>query len=328
MVPGANPARLIAMVAGLGSDTPAMTIDRGAASGLDAIILAKRAIVAGEAECVIAGGAEALSTAPWRVARPRGAHQLPRFLPPTSSQWDPAAPEEGIEAAEAIARRLGIGRAEQDAYVTRALLRIARAASERRLAGEITAVRTAAEEMRDESASHRRDDALDEAETLIDGGTLTGANTAEPADGAALAVIVSDAVHAHLGKPPALRVTDAVMTAGDPTQLPGAAHAVAHLKQRSAAALWKRLAGIEMSDTSALEAIVTARAAHIDEDLVNADGGALVRGHAHGAAGAILLARLFTQMIRAPATRRLPVAAAVSGTLDGLGSAALFEAIL
>src|SRR5262249_27937056 len=68
---GGNPARLIALAAGLSDDVPAVTIDRQCGSGLDAILGAIRAIAAGDAEVIVAGGAEALSTAPWRIAKPR-----------------------------------------------------------------------------------------------------------------------------------------------------------------------------------------------------------------------------------------------------------------
>ena len=68
---GGNPARLIALAAGLSDSVPAATIDRQCGSGLDAILAAIRAIAAGDAEVIVAGGAEAISTAPWRVAKPR-----------------------------------------------------------------------------------------------------------------------------------------------------------------------------------------------------------------------------------------------------------------
>ena len=120
---GGNPARLIALAAGLPETTPAASIDRQCGSGLDAILAAARAIKLGDAHAVIAGGAEAISMAPWRVAKPRSLQQLPRFL-----GYEPGAGEERdvpahVESAEVLAARLGIGRAEQDAYALRSLLK-------------------------------------------------------------------------------------------------------------------------------------------------------------------------------------------------------------
>src|SRR5919198_706432 len=77
---GGNPARLIALAAGLPETASALTIDRQCGSGLDAILAAIRTIVGGEADVIVAGGAESLSTAPWRIAKPKSLHQLPHFI--------------------------------------------------------------------------------------------------------------------------------------------------------------------------------------------------------------------------------------------------------
>jgi acetyl-CoA C-acetyltransferase len=316
------------MCAGLGLDTPALTVDRGMVSGLDAILLAERAIASGQADCVIAGGAEALSTAPWRVARPRRPQQLPRFLPLTALGQESGETLEAIEALETLARRHHISRADQDAFVMRSMLRVERAASGRRLNGEIVPIRHHSEEMRDEPPGHRTDEALADAEPYDAGGTVTSENMAEAADGAAFAVVVSEGLHENLGRPPALRVAERHSSASDPGVASGAASALDGLRQRCGDDAWARLGAVEISETSAIDALVCARTSGIDEELFNADGGAVVRGHAHAAAGAILVARLFTQMIRAPRDRRVPVAAAVAGSLDGLGTAMLIEAVL
>ena len=77
---GNNPARLVALAAGLPESVPATTIDQQCASGLEAILSAIRTIAIGEAEIILAGGAEAVSLAPWRIAKPRSVHQTPRFI--------------------------------------------------------------------------------------------------------------------------------------------------------------------------------------------------------------------------------------------------------
>src|SRR5262249_59627258 len=77
---GGTPARIIGLAAGLGEGVSALTVDRQCASGLDAILLGARAVALGEARIVVAGGGESLSTAPWRVARPKSLFQTPRFL--------------------------------------------------------------------------------------------------------------------------------------------------------------------------------------------------------------------------------------------------------
>src|SRR4051794_40252200 len=134
---GGNPARLIALAAGLPETAPAATIDRQCGSGLDAILAAVRAVSLGDAQAIVAGGAEAISMAPWRVAKPRNLQQLPRFI-----SYEPGSGEERegpahIESAETLAIKYGIGRAEQDAYALRSFLKAEQAREHKRFIGEI-----------------------------------------------------------------------------------------------------------------------------------------------------------------------------------------------
>src|SRR3990172_4836282 len=77
---GGNPARVIALAAGLPETVSASTIDRQCGSGLDAILSSIRRVAMGDAEAIIAGGAETISTAPWRISKPRSLYQLPHFM--------------------------------------------------------------------------------------------------------------------------------------------------------------------------------------------------------------------------------------------------------
>ncbi len=109
---GGNPARLIALSAGLPLAAPAMTIDRQCGSGLDAVLHAIRVIDRGEAHIVVAGGVESLSTAPWRIAKPKSVYQIPHFIglePPTAGPSDIPQP---LVASEALAQRHQISRAQ------------------------------------------------------------------------------------------------------------------------------------------------------------------------------------------------------------------------
>jgi acetyl-CoA C-acetyltransferase len=112
---GGNPARLIALAAGLPETVSATTIDRQCGSGLDAVLSAIRRVAAGDAEAIIAGGAETISTAPWRISKPKSLYQLPHFM-----SFEPGAAEERegsplIESSEALSSRLGTRRAPQAA---------------------------------------------------------------------------------------------------------------------------------------------------------------------------------------------------------------------
>ena len=103
---------------------------------------------------VIAGGAEFISTAPWRVARPKSLFQTPRFLGP-ETEGDGGETSHSVAASEELATRLGITRLRQDNYTLQSHLKAELATSERRFVGEIVPLRMAGEEARDETAERR-----------------------------------------------------------------------------------------------------------------------------------------------------------------------------
>lgn len=105
---GGNPARLVALTSGLPDATPALTVDRQCASGLEAIVQAQHLIASGAARIVVAGGMESLSTAPWRVARPRNPYLMPRFI--GHDQGDGSDASRLVDAAETVAQRFQIAR--------------------------------------------------------------------------------------------------------------------------------------------------------------------------------------------------------------------------
>jgi acetyl-CoA C-acetyltransferase len=307
---GDNPARLVGLAAGLGDNVPALTVDRQCASGLDAILLGMRAVALGEASVVVAGGAESLSTAPWRVARPRSLFQTPRFMGFEAADGDGAEAPHSVVASEQLARRLGITRLRQDNYTLHSHIKAERAASERRFLGEIVPLRMAGAEARDEGAGLADIDELAALAPLLPpDGTHTSGNTSLLHDAAAIVVIVSPRVHADLGAPPALRLT-----------------ALEKLLQVNGGFSRKHLELIEMSETSAAQALALRDAFDLDDEL-NPDGGALTRGHSLGAASAVSVVRLFTRMARARNGQRVQFGAVTQGAIGGLGVAALFEAV-
>ena len=325
---GGNPARLIALAAGLSDSVPAATIDRQCGSGLDAILSAIRAIAAGDAEVMVAGGAEAISTAPWRIAKPRTLYQLPRF-----TSFEPGPAEDGgvpplIEATEAMASRLGISRAQQDAYALRTHLKAEAARTSKRFTAEIVPIRANPEEARDQSAVEPDfKDLAQLAPYQQPDGTLTPGNTSAMHDGAAMAVVVSETVWAELGKPRALRLVAQSIRGVSPEEEAFAPiEAVKTLNERMNGFKRSDIGIIEMSESSAAQAIALAQSLELDEDLLNPDGGAIARGHPLGAAGAVLVTRLFTRMAREQ-EKRPKLGVAVLGAQGGMGLAAMFEAV-
>jgi acetyl-CoA C-acetyltransferase len=326
---GGNPARIVGLAAGLGDGAAALTVDRQCASGLDAILIGMRAVALGEASIVVAGGAESISTAPWRVARPKSLFQTPRFLGPEADAGEAGDLPPSAAASEALARRLGISRQRQDSYTLGSHLKAERATGERRFVGEIVPLRMAGEEARDQGAEVVGIDELEELEPLLPpDGTVTSGNSSMLQDGAAVAIIVSAEVRAELGDPPALRLLASSIQgvgAGEEARAPVAA--LEKLLRPNGIDPRAGLSLVEMSEASAVEALAVRDAFDLSEDALNPDGGALARGHPLGAAGAVSVARLFTRMVRSRNGTTPGLGAVTQGAIGGLGVAALFEAV-
>lgn len=326
---GANPARLVALAAGLPETISALTIDRRCASGLDAIVAAIRTVASGAAEIVVAGGAESLSTAPWRIARPRNPFQTPHFINLDPTHPDAGTDQQPFATSQALADKLGITRLAQDELAFASHTRAEAAREARRFVGEIVALRANAEEMRDQNATAPELEEFSEEIPFRGGdGTLTPANTSPLTDGAAFAVVVSEAAWQNLGKPPALRLlASAALGVAPAEDAFSPIHATRRLLDGKHSTPLEGVGVIEMSETSAAQVIAYAAALHIDPLRVSPEGGAVVRGHPLGAAGAILVTRLFTALVRNPGPESPAHGLATLGALGGIGAAALFERV-
>ena len=259
---GGNVARIIALAAGL-PHVAGLTMDRQCTGGLDAILLARALVESGAARVVIAGGAESYSRAPQRIWDGVARAQA-RFVP---KGWDDP---DMAEAADLVAREAGITRAAQDAYAveSHAKYRVA--------GGEIAPI----DGVTRDPAAGRVTAALAARAAPI-AGSITAANTALAADGAAFVLVVADDL-ATAG----LRILRGANVGGDPAR-PGLA----------AKAAIDAVGGAGADVAEVMEAYAC-QAIHAVAGLarVNIGGGALARGHAIGASGAILAVRLFYEM--------------------------------
>lgn len=325
---GDNPARLIALASGLPVAAMATTIDQQCASGLEAILSAARRIAAGEAEIIVAGGVESLSTAPWRIAKPRSLFQTPHFIRPEPMGAPPMAEHVPHTSLEALAERLEISRAAQDAWAFASHAKANEAREARRFVGEIVPLRSTTEEARDQSAVGPDVDDLADLEPISgDKGTLTTGNISALHDGAAFVVAVSEAEWERRGKPPALRpVVNAALGVEPGQEAEAPIAAVQKLYGRLNGLDRSTISVFELSEASAVQAIALCRQLGLEEAKVNPDGGAVVRGHPLGASGAVLVTRLFSRLVRNAERARGPrYGVAALGANGGLGLAALFE---
>lgn len=325
---GGNPARLIALSAGLPESVPAVTLDRQCASGLEAILSAARLIESGAGEVVIAGGAESASTAPWRVSKPRSLyHGLPRFYDQAPFAPSEMGDPQMVQAAENVARKYNISRADQDAYALASHQKAV--AGERRGAfdDEIVALAGGAAERRDECPKPDISAALlaRMSPLIPPDGTVTAGNSCPVNDAAAFTVVVSKAVHARLGHPPGLAVLGGRAAGVNPNLLGiGAVPAVRKLLADVGNPHGDKLVAVEFNEAFASQVLATLRELNIDPHIVNSEGGAIALGHPYGASGAILVVRLFTRLVREAGRVADGLALAMLAAAGGLGVAVAF----
>jgi acetyl-CoA C-acetyltransferase len=303
---GGNPARLLALAAGLPERVAGLSIDRQCAGGLDAILIARALVESGAAEVVIAGGVESYSRRPLRYRTDPGggaavAYDHARFTPWADS--DPGM----TQAAAGLAIDLGISRTDQDAWA------VASHAAARVGLGEIVEL---AGQSRDAFARGLSLAVASRAKVLQ--GDITAANAAVAADAAAFVLVVSDRVAARLAPDRGLRIIGGVTLGGDPEQ-PGVAPIAAIKTVLSGAGITPDQVSVaEIMEAYAVQAMACVAGAGLDAARVNIGGGALSRGHPIGASGAILAVRLFYEL-------QAGMGLAAIASAGGIGTALLVQ---
>lgn len=325
MGPGGNIARVAALAAGLGTDVPGVTVDRQCGSGLAAILQAAQAIRAGEAQFILAGGAESASTAPVRARRgvdgsPDTPYERAPFAPPEFGD-----PDMGV-AADHLAARAGITRQRQDAY---AAASHAKALAARRTGAFDDEIVPVGEADRDEHPRPLRPTVLARMPAaFVPGGNVTAGNSSPVSDGAAAVAVVSATA---CRDSPGLRLVTGAVRGCDP-RLPGWGPVPAVRQVLATAGVTiDDVAAVEIVEAFAGQVLTVTDALGLDPldahaGVVCADGGALALGHPWGATGAVSVVRLFSRLVRAgaePGTLGLATAA-VGG---GMGVAALFTVV-
>lgn len=304
---GGNPARLIALAAGLPESVAGLSIDRQCAGGLDALLIAKSMVESGMAEIVVAGGVESYSRRPQRLRTFANGNAPEPYNQPPFAPWPNRDPEM-VDAADALAIAMGITRAAQDEWAIRSHKTALAIPS---LPEEIVPI---AGQLRD-PFTRRLSPAL-AARAKPVSGCITTANMAVAADGAAFCVIVSDRMRRKLG-------TDGIAllggaTKGDRPELPGIAPLAAIRATFEKTNLHSNdITVAEVMEAFAVQAIACVEGAGLNPDCVNLGGGALARGHPIGASGSINAVRLFHEL-RARGGTGLAAIAAAGGIATAL----------
>jgi acetyl-CoA C-acetyltransferase/acetyl-CoA acyltransferase len=300
-----NVARMAALLGGLPEEVPGSTVNRLCGSGLDALATAARAVVAGEADLLVAGGVESMSRAPFVMPKATAAFARAAEVYDTTIGWRLVNPlmkkgwgiDSMPETAENVAADFGVDRVAQDEFAFRSQQRAAKAQADGRLAEEIVPVTVPAgkrETKLVEADEHPRETSLEKLAALPtpfrEGGTVTAGNSSGVNDGAVALLVASAAAVERYGLTPLARVRGAA-AAGVPPRIMGIGPVPATRKLLDRQGLGLAdLDVIELNEAFAAQSVAVLRELGLPEDAehVNPNGGAIALGHPLGASGARL----------------------------------------
>ena len=300
-----NVARMAALLAGLGAAVPGTTVNRLCGSGLDAVGMAARAIKAGEAELVIAGGVESMSRAPFVMPKADSAFSRANAVFDTTIGWrfvnrrlkDEFGIDSMPETAENVAQEFHVSREDQDKFAAESQRRAAAAQASGRLAAEIVAVTIPQRKGdpvvvdKDEHPRETTAEKLAQLKPIVKpDGSVTAGNASGVNDGAAALIVASQAAIDKYGLTPRARVLGGAVAGVEP-RIMGIGPAPASEK------LMKRLGltigdfdVIELNEAFAAQGLAVMRMLGLPDDAVhvNPNGGAIALGHPLGMSGARL----------------------------------------
>ncbi|PEZ81054.1 acetyl-CoA C-acetyltransferase [Bacillus sp. AFS017274] len=326
---GLNMARNIGALAGLPYTVPAITINRYCSSGLQSIAYGAERIMLGQSDTVIAGGAESMSLLPMmgHVTRP-------------NARLAETAPEYYMgmgHTAEAVAKKYGISREDQDAFSVRSHQKAAKAIAEGKFSDEIVPVEVTLRSVGPDLKLNEKSFTFTQDEGVRPGttaevlkklrpafsvtGSVTAGNSSQTSDGAAAVMVMDREKASSFGMKPMGKFRSFAV-AGVPPEIMGIGPIAAIPKAL-------KLAGLELSDIGLFElneafasqSIQIIRELGLNEEIVNVNGGAIALGHPLGCSGAKLTLSLLHEMKRR--NQQFGVVTMCIG--GGMGAAGVFE---
>ena len=334
-----NVARMALLLAGYPVSVTGSTVNRLCGSGMDAVLIAARAIRAGEADLLIAGGVESMSRAPFVMPKASTAFSRNAEIYDTTIGWRFVNPllkkmygvDSMPETGENVAADYQVSRADQDAFALRSQARASAAQKNGRLAKEIVAVTLPQRKGdpivvdRDEHPRETSIEALAKLPTPFrEGGSVTAGNASGVNDGAAALIIASEEAARKHGLTPIARIVSGA-TAGVPPRIMGMGPSPA--TQKLLARTGHRIGDVdvvELNEAFASQALAVMRELGLPDDAghVNPNGGAIALGHPLGASGARIVGSAALELKERGAKRA--VATMCIGV--GQGIAAMLEA--
>jgi len=327
---GMNVARVAALRAGLPVDVPAFTVNRFCSSGLQAIAMAADRIRLGEADCIIAGGTESMSMVPMGGNKYSANPKLVAMWPETFAAM-------GI-TAELLVDQYGISRESQDAFACRSHQNADTAIScgdfvEEVVPVEVEQADLVGTEMRKQVMTIDTDEGVRAGttpETLAklkpafrQGGSVTAGNSSQMTDGAAACMVVSEAFLKNVKSDPQARFVSYAVSGVAPEIMGiGPVEAIPVALQKAGLKLGD-INQIELNEAFAAQALAVIKAAKLNPEIINVNGGAIALGHPLGCTGAKLTATLLHSLQRSD-QRYGMVTMCVGG---GMGASGIFERV-
>jgi acetyl-CoA acyltransferase len=327
---GMNMARMVSLRAGLPDSVPAETVNRFCSSGLQTIAHAAYAIMAGQAQVIVAGGTESMTMVPMTGFK---------FAPnPFFAAESPKVYTNMGLTAENVSSKFGVSRADQDEFALRSHLHAVNAVEGGIFDAEIVPVPVEIVESvgngggttrrcytvsRDEGP--RADTSLEALAKLKpafkEGGTVTAGNSSQMSDGAAAVIVTSRTKAEELGLKPLVRFISYAV-GGVPPELMGIGPIVAVPKALKLAGLTiSDIELIELNEAFAAQSLAVIRELDLDLDKTNVNGGAIAMGHPLGCTGAKLTTQLIYEMKR----RKVQFGMVTMCIGGGMGAAGIFE---
>jgi len=332
-----NVGRMASLLAGLPVSVPGQTVNRLCGSGMQAVIAAAHAIVAGDGELFVAGGTESMTRAPLVMAKPsaafpRGEQQLEdttlgwRFTNPRLA--DAYYPYSMGETAENVVERIGVSREDQDAFALESQRRWAAADAAGRFADELAPIDVPGAKgatTRVDRDEHPRPDTTPEQMAALKPafrrdatGSVTAGNSSGINDGAAALLVTSEARARALGLRPMARMLSSAVAGVDPATMGLGPIPASRLALARAGLSVDDMDLVELNEAFAAQALPCMRELGLDPATVNVNGGAIAIGHPLGASGARLVATLLHEMRRRDA--RYGLATMCIGVGQGIAS--------
>ena len=329
---GLNMARIISLIGLNTVDVPGVTVNRFCSSGLETIAMAVAKIQAGMADCIIAGGAESMSSVPMTGFKPELNYDI------VNSGHEDYYWGMG-NTAEAVADKYKVSREDQDAFAYNSHMKALKALETDRFQDQIVPIEVEETYVDANGKKAQRKFTVSKDEgprkgtnkealaklrpVFAQGGSVTAGNSSQTSDGAAFVMVMSEAMVKELNLEPIARLVS-YAAAGVPPRIMGIGPVAAIPKALKQAGLSQDdIELIELNEAFASQSLAVMRELDLNQDIVNVNGGAIALGHPLGCTGAKLSVQLFDEMRKRDMQNKYGMVTMCVGT--GQGAAGIFE---